>query len=440
MKRKAYARLLRWLAGGAVKPLLVVGARQVGKSYLVEQFLEAEFEHHITVNLMDRKDVVALFAEPISTEKKVERLEVMLGVSIDFANTPIFFDEVQESEHLIEALKYFAESEVGYKIICAGSLLGVKLTRFTRSFPVGKVEFMELHPLDFEEYLDACGEGRLAAAIRTCLTENEALEVPLHEHALDMFRNHLCSGGMPEAVSSLVAASNRLMGMDREILSAVTASYLADMTKHVKNGFESARIESVYRSIPSQLGNPSHKFQLGRVRKGAKSREYFSALEWLIASGMVYQCEEVTTPAMPLRGYVNSSVFKLFLNDTGLLMSALGIPLAAVVLDEEFSYKGILAENYAAAQFKAVGLDLFYWRHESASEVDFLVSSGVEVWPVEVKAGTSVFSPSLNYYRSRFHPITSIRISAKNFGVSDTVRSIPLYATTAFAEELRAQA
>ncbi|MDR1853044.1 MAG: AAA family ATPase [Propionibacteriaceae bacterium] len=439
MRRKAYEALSAWSARGAKRPLLVLGARQVGKSYLVERFLNAEFKHHITLNLMDRKDVVALFSEPIPARKKLENLEVLLGESIDFSNTALFFDEVQESEDLIESLKYFSESDTPYKIICAGSLLGVKLSRFTRSFPVGKVEFLQMHPLDFEEYLDACGEEKLAASIRESLAGNAPLPVPLHQRALDLFKNHLCCGGMPDAVVSLINAQNRLAGVDKDILTAITASYLVDMTKHVKNGFESARIESVYRSVPAQLANSSHKFQLGRVRKGARSREYYSALEWLISSGMVYECQEVSTPKMPLRGYVDASVFKLFLNDTGLLISTLEIPFAAVVFEEEFPYRGVLCENYVATQFKAAGLNLYYWRNASNSEVDFLVSHGVEVWPVEVKAGTSVHSPSLNFYRSKFHPECSIRISAKNFGVSDTVRSVPLYATTALAEELIAQ-
>jgi predicted AAA+ superfamily ATPase len=427
MQRHVERELDDWLARGARKPFFLLGARQVGKTHVVERFLDRAFSDHITLTLTDRPDVVDLFAENRPTEDKIERLQLLLGRRIDFEQTAIFFDEAQASEHVIAAAKFFAESPVPYKIVCAGSLLGVKLNRFSQSFPVGQAELHYLAPMDFEEFLWANGRRDLADQIRACFEADEPMSAPLHSLCLDLCHAHMAVGGMPEAVADLVGRGGDVMGFEGRILDDIRASYLADMTKYVVSKQESVRIEAIYDSIPSQLGNAAGKFQYAGVAKGARSRDYESALSWLVASGMVLRCAMVTTAEMPLKGFERDGFFKLFLSDTGLLCSALGLRRSAIMLDEDFRYKGVVAENYTAAQL-AVSGPLFYWRHDNSGEVDFLLDRPEGIVPVEVKAGRDVRSASLDAYRRRFTPPYAIRVSARNFGRAEGFKSIPLYA------------
>jgi predicted AAA+ superfamily ATPase len=434
VQRKLYNELLAWKQSGAVKPLLVMGARQIGKTYSIQEFAEREYECSFSFNLQDRADIVELFDMNINTQEKVDRLELLIGRAVDFEHTLLFFDEVQQSEKLIEAMKFFAESPRHYNIICAGSLLGVKLKRFKASFPVGKVKLLHMHPMDFEEYLWACGEKLLAQHIRECLSGKKAMVAPLHEKCLGLLRRYLCVGGMPEAVANLIAANNEVLRFDKSILQDIHTSYLADMSKYVISSLEAARIEAVYRSVPSQLGNRSHKFQYSKVRKGAKSRDFDTALDWLIASGMVYACEAVDLPKQPkppLKGYTNPDTFKLFLNDPGLLGSLVTIGFPDIMLDADFSYKGILAESYVAGQLVAVGVPLLYWREGSAAEVDFLIETPDGIVPIEAKSGANKKSSSLKIYQGAHNPPWSIRITARNFGFVNQICSIPLYAAFA---------
>jgi predicted AAA+ superfamily ATPase len=428
MKRKLYKRLLEWKTKGAKKSLMVVGARQVGKTYLIREFCKAEFKEYLEFNLFDRADIVSLFAESINTQLKIDRLELLVGHPIDFERTALFFDEAQESEELNSALKFFAESETPYKIICAGSLLGVKIRRFKKSFPVGKVTRLHLRPMDFEEFLMATGDAALAQEIYRCYRDSTAMSAPLHEKCLERYRLYLCSGGMPEAVSSLVGNDLNILRFDSTILAGIRADYLNDMNRYIDTPFEKARIEATYASIPAQLGNKSSKFQYTGIRQGAKSREYASALDWLVSSDMILRCEQVTLPQMPLKGFVRDGFFKLYYNDVGLLGNALGIAPADVMLNREFFYKGILVENYVANQMAAGEVPLFYWRSNNEAEVDFLLDTRQGIVPVEVKAGEHKGSPSLRSYRQRYNPVLALRFSTRNFGLTGGIKSVPLYA------------
>ncbi|MCL1847817.1 MAG: DUF4143 domain-containing protein, partial [Coriobacteriia bacterium] len=340
----------------------------------------------------------------------------------------------QESEGLIEALKFFAEAPQRYQIICAGSLLGVKLKRFRGSFPVGKVKILRMYPMDFEEYLDACGESRLSRLIRDCLQGSRKMSEPVHEKCLNLYRRYLCVGGMPEAVANLLENNNEVLRFDRSILDDITQSYLADMTKHIKNMAEASRIESIYRSIPSQLGNRSRKFQFSKVKEGIKSRDYHSALSWLTASEMVYACTAVETPMVPLKGFVKPEVFKLYLNDPGLLGNLVGIRYPDIMLDNSFTYKGILTENYVAGQLASAGIPLLYWRDEHNAEIDFLIQTASGVIPIEAKSGRNKASASLRRYQDNYNPAWVIRLMARNFGFVNQVRTVPLYAAFAFSD------
>lgn len=433
MKRKLYKQLLEWKDKGAKKPLMVIGARQVGKTYLIREFCKAEFEEYIEFNLFDRADIVSLFAEDINTQLKVNRLELLIGRPIDFKKTVLFFDEVQESEELISALKFFAESETPYKIVCAGSLLGVKIRRFKKSFPVGKITRLNLRPMDFEEFLMATGNDALVEEIRRCYQDNTAMSTALHEKCLEHYRLYLCVGGMPEAVASLIENDLNVLRFDSAILAGIRADYLDDMGKYINTPLEKVRIESTYTSIPAQLGNRSGKFQYSGIRQGAKNREYASTLDWLVSSNMVLRCEQITLPQMPLKGFARDGFFKLYYNDAGLLGSALGIAPAEIMLNRDFFYKGILVENYVANQMTAANLPLFYWRSGNEAEVDFLIDTHQGIVPVEVKAGGHKASPSLRSYRQRYHPALALRLTTRNFGLADGIKSVPLYATFCLA-------
>jgi len=414
--------------------LLLVGARQIGKTYTVSEFCEREFPKSQVFNLLDRKDIVTLFAENINTEEKIRKLELIVGEEIDFENTVLFFDEVQESEPLISALKYFAESKIAYKILCAGSLLGVKLKRFGSSFPVGKVEMFDMFPMDFEEYLWAYDETNLAEEIRDCFRKTSVLSAPLHEKCLRRFREYLCVGGMPEAVTNIVSGEGNVLKFDTNIAGNIYRAYLNDMHRYVISPLEASRIDAVYHSIPSQLGNQSRKFQYTKISQGARSRSYASALEWLIASGMVYRCLSVPNPNAPLKGYADEEQFKLYLNDPGILCSLLGLRLSEIMMEGDFLYKGILTESYVAGQFKAVGIPLYYWRSDNTAEVDFLLDTVYGISPVGVKSGDNTRSASMEVYRKRYNPRRIIRLSVNNFGAAHDVISIPLYAAHLLSE------
>jgi predicted AAA+ superfamily ATPase len=413
---------------------MVIGARQVGKTYTLGEFCRGEFRESLYFNLFDRADVVNIFAENINTQDKIRKLELLVGEKIDFENTVLFFDEVQQSEELIEALKYFAESEARYKIVCAGSLLGVKLKRFSRSFPVGKVSMLHMFPMDFEEFMEAMGESGLVSEIRYCYASDRSLSGPLHDRCMELFRTYLCIGGMPEAVADIVRVCGDVLLADRGIQKNIYRSYLNDMSKYVISPEERLKIESVYHSIPAQAENQSRKFQYAKVTKGARSRNYESALSWLIASGMVYRCESVTLPEAPLRGFADPDVFKLYLNDPGILCSLLDVSFPDIMLDREFLFKGALAESYVAGQFAALEIPLFYWRDGNKAEVDLLLSGAGGVVPVEVKAGENKRSASLRSFVNRYAPSVSIRVAARNFGLYGGIKSVPLYAAFCLGE------
>lgn len=261
MERKIYRELLNWKNTNIQKPLMVIGARQIGKTYIIEEFCQKEFEKYVYINLFEQPEIVKIFKEEISTAEKFNRMKIYLDKDIDIENTIIFFDEIQESEEIISSLKYFNESKEPFKIICAGSLLGVKLKRMRSSFPVGKVKMLNMYPMDFEEFLIASGSKGFVEEIKKCYQNNTPMDQVLHEKALNLYRLYLCVGGMPEAVKNLLDNEKDILKFDATIIKDIYQSYLSDMNKYVKNKFEASKIEAIYKSIPSQLGNMSNKFQ-----------------------------------------------------------------------------------------------------------------------------------------------------------------------------------
>lgn len=414
-------------------PLMVVGARQIGKTYTIDEFCKNEFIKYIYINLLNNKEIIEIFKENINTEEKIKKMELSLGHTIDYENTIIFFDEIQESEELISALKFFCESKVSYKIICAGSLLGVKINRFHSSFPVGKVRIINMYPMNFEEFLWAMDYEIAIPEIKRCYQENVKMSDSIHEKLLNYYRMFLCVGGMPRMVLSL-KETQKILEVDKSIASNIYKEYLMDMNKYVTNVTEGIKNETIYNSIPSQLANLSNKFQYGKINNNARKRDYETSLDWLISSKMVLRSNLVKKVEIPLKAYIDNDYFKLYLSDIGLLVSILEIRYNDIMLNKEFMYKGVLAENYVATELIHNYETLYYWQSENRAEIDFLINAKDGIIPIEVKANTNNNSKSLNLYMEKYKPSFAIRISSKNFGFENNIKSVPLYATFCISE------
>ena len=428
MKRKIYNNLLEWKKNSIQTPLMIIGARQIGKTYIIKEFCQKEFEKNIYINLLDNPQIVDLFEQSIPTEEKFTKMQWILNTEIDLEKTIIFFDEIQLSEKLISNLKYFCESEKPFKIICAGSLLGVKINRFHSSFPVGKVKMEYMYPMDFEEFLMATSSQGLIDEIYKCYNNAIPMTSALHEKLMGLYRMYLCVGGMPQAVQNVVNVNQNIFDFDKDIIRNIIESYLNDMNQYILNNTEKSKIEAIYKSIPSQLGNVSNKFQYSKINSNARSRDYVSAMQWLISSTMIYKCNLLKSVQIPPKAYADEEYFKLYLSDVGLLTSLLEIKYNDILLDNSFLYKGNIAENYVATQLVRNGLSLYYWKSNSDAEIDFILYNEDGLIPIEVKASDNITSKSLNSYMKQYNPKYSIRISSKNFGFKNNIKSVPLYA------------
>lgn len=429
MKRKIYDELLKWKNDvTGYKPLVVLGARQVGKTYIIDDFCRHEFAGFVTINLFQRDDIIELYKSNLSSDAKFLKLKAYLNFDIEQENTCLFIDEIQESEELISELKYFCENHQNIKIICSGSLLGVKFKRFKKAFPVGKIKRLTLYPMDFEEFLWAFNEQFLLNEIKSCYESNKQMLPALHEKALNYYRLYMCSGGLPESVLNMVDNNGDVTKYDVNILNNIIESYFEDMTKYVTSPAETLKINRVYNSIPSQLLGTANKFQYKKINSNAKARDYEVAIDWLNANSMILKSFLVTNPAIPLNGFIDYDSFKIFYNDIGILCNKLGILPKDIVIDNISLYKGILAENYVAQTLVYNNISLYYWESNGIAKVDFLIYNNDGIIPIEVKSGDNTKSKSLNEYMKKYNPKYAIRISTKNFGYINNIKSIPLYA------------
>lgn len=430
MKRKIYNELIEWKNNKINKPLLILGVRQCGKTYIINEFCQNEYKNYLKINLLERNDVVNLYKENINSEEKYKRLKAMINFDFDTENSILFIDEIQESEELISELKYFCEEHNNVRIICAGSLLGVKLKRLTKSFPVGKVYIKNMYPMDFEEYLIANDENFLIESIKECFVNNKPM-LSLHTKALKYYNSYLLTGGMPESVLNLININGDYIKYDKNIISNIIESYFDDMKKYIQTQTEALRIRALYESLPSQLSNSSHKFQYSKLNTGAKSRDYELPLDWLLSANMIQKVNCVKTIEKPLKGFEDSDTFKLFLSDIGILNNLLNISINDILNDNLKIYKGIITENYVANQLLANEIPLFYWKNKQNVEVDFLIETKDGIIPIEVKSSDNTQSKSLKIYNGLFNPPYAIRMSTKDFGYnSETkIKSVPLYAT-----------
>ena len=426
MKRDFYNILKKWKAEGMLKPLMVVGARQIGKTYIIDEFCKKEFKQYVYINLLEKNEVVKIFEEKIDFEDKVRKLELEINQKLDDEDFIIFFDEIQESEELISHLKSFCESDKKYNIVCAGSLLGVKINRFNSSFPVGKVQIEHMYQMNFEEFLRALKKDMWIEEIRRCYKNMERISI--HEKLMRYYRYFLCIGGMPEAVKNFVEVDEEILLFNDKIIKNIITSYLADMNKYTVNNVESVKIEKIYNQVPLSLAKENKKFKYIDIDKNAKKRDYESSIDWLKASKLVLKCNLVETVQIPLKVYEKVEHFKLYLSDCGLLTSLLEIKFNDIMLDKNFIYKGVLAENYIAQTLASKNISLYYWKSQNMAELDFLLYNDDGIIPVEVKANINNKSKSLNSYIEKYNPAYAIRISGRNFGFENNIKSIPLYA------------
>ena len=432
MKRKIYEELLKWKNNNDnVKPLMILGVRQSGKTYIINEFCKNEYSNYVYVNLFENTNVIELYNSNLTSIEKFNRLKLLLDFDFEKEDTILFIDEIQESEKLISELKYFQENHNNVRIICAGSLLGVKLKRSKFSFPVGKVKMLNMYPMDFEEFLVAMNQEMLIDLIKDCYKNNKQITSTIHEKALNLYRIYLITGGMPESVNNMVKTNGDYIKYDKTILTDIVSSYFKDMDKYVTNESEALRINRVYDSLPSQLSNISNKFQYSNISKDARAREYATAIDWLEASNMVLRCKAVKTPEIPLEGFTDVDTFKLYLSDVGILNNILKLNIEDILSDNISLYKGVIVENFVANQLVCNGFDLYYYRSNNTSEVDFLLYTKNGIIPVEVKAVNATQSKSLKLYIEKFKPKYAIRISTKDFGYDPktNIKSIPLYAT-----------
>lgn len=426
MERKIVNVLKRWKTSSNRMPLIIHGARQVGKTYTALSFGREQYKNTAYFNFEDSVELSNIFKRDLNPGRIIKELSAKSGQSILNGETLIIFDEIQACERALTSLKYFCENAPEYHIIAAGSLLGVAINREKFSFPVGKVNMITLYPLDFEEYLWAFGKEQIVELVHNCFDNNEPLSI--HETAMDLYRSYILTGGMPQAVVEYLREKdyNFVMASQKNINDA----YIADMAKYATPN-ETTKIMAAFNSVPAQLAKDNRKFQYKIIKSGARAYEYETPLDWLKASGVIIKCHKVTEGKLPLSVFSDNTSFKVYMTDTGLLCSKFSIPANAILVDMPSfeGFKGALAENYVASVLVTNGYTPYYWESKGKAEVDFLIQDrDGNIIPIEVKSSDNVRSKSLNQYVSKYKPKYSIRISARNFGFENGIKSIPLYA------------
>ena len=427
MKRKIEKILSTWNRQKKPLPLMLLGARQTGKTYILEDFCKRNFEYYVYLNFFENADFSSFFQNSLNAHHILTNIELYLGKKIDIENTIFFFDEIQECEQVIASLKFFAESPLPFKIVTAGSLLGVKLNRITSPFPVGKVQIETLYPMDFEEFLWAIDETLLADTIREHYFTNQPFPEIIHKKAVKIYKNYLCIGGMPASVKDFDEKQQDLLLANSSIKDNILTGYLADMTKYAEN-IDAVKIHQIYRTMPAQLAKPQTKFMYKIVETGSNAEKYQTAIEWLLEANMLLRCSLINSIQAPLSAFVVENFFKLYLSDVGLLTTLSRIKYNEIVQADNKTFLGFLTENFVAQTFTSNKIPLYYWHSGNRAEIDLVANLEDGIIPIEVKSGRNVGSKSLNVYMEKFKPPYSIRISTKNFGFENRIKSVPLYA------------
>ena len=427
MYRKIMRFLESWKESEHRKPLILQGARQVGKTYSILEFGRTHYEDVAYFNFETNPKLNETFDEDISPDYLIPILSRISGQTIVKEKTLIVFDEVQLCERALTSLKYFYEDAPDYHIIVAGSLLGVAVNRSTFSFPVGKVDMKTMYPMDMEEFMIALGEESLVEQIRTCFETNTQMPSALHDAAMKLYRQYLVTGGMPECVLQFTQTQNYIL--IRSTQAAILESYLNDMSKYnTSNEIKKTRL--AYDSITVQLSKKNTRFQYKLIKKGGRAAEFENAIEWLCLSGIVSQVHRVEQIKKPLENYRDIDAFKIYVSDLGLLCAKKDL-LADDILymtDELDDFKGGMTENYVNVQLTINGYKTYYWESERGAEIDFVIQRDGKLIPIEVKSADNTRAKSLKIYMETYKPDYAIKLSTKNFGFKDNKKIVPLYA------------
>ncbi len=432
MERAIMPQLLKWKNKKNRKPLIIRGARQVGKTWIMKEFGRVHFENVVYINFDNNENMKNIFEMDYDIKRIVSALQIEAGCKIQADNTLLIFDEVQEVPKALSALKYFYENAPEYAIVAAGSLLGVALHQGT-SFPVGKVDFLYLYPLSYKEFLIACGENDLAQLLEQ--RDYELINAFSSKYS-DLLRKYYYIGGMPEAVQTYLDTDDFIEV--RNVQSNLLDYYANDFSKHAPKEVV-PRIQMVWDSIPMQLAKENKKFLYGSVREGARAKDFELAIQWLKDCGLIHKCQRIKKPVIPLKSYMDMPAFKMYFIDVGLLAALTNLD-ARVLLEknkvfEEF--KGALTEQFVAQELSAYGEELYYYSAENSSgEIDFVLQKGTNVVPIEVKAEENLQAKSLRCFCNKYDMEKGVRSSMSNYREQDWMTNVPLYALAEYVRAL----
>ncbi len=427
MYRKINVFLEAWKENKYRKPLILQGARQVGKTYSILEFGRSHYENVAYFNFETNPNLNATFEEDISPAYLIPVLSHISGQTIVREKTLIVFDEVQLCERALTSLKYFCEEASEYHIIVAGSLLGVAVNRKRFSFPVGKVDIKTLYPLDMEEFMLAMGEADLVNQIKICFQTNAPLPTALHNAAMNLYRQYLVVGGMPECVAQFSETGDYILV--RHTQDTILTSYLNDMSKY-NNLNEIKKTRLTYDNITVQLSKKNTRFQYKLIKKGGRASEFENAIEWLCLSGIVSQIYKLEQIKKPLENYRDIDSFKIYVSDLGLLAAKKNLTAGDILYmgDELNDFKGGMVENYVNVQLSINGHRTYYWSSDRGAEIDFVIQLDDKLIPIEVKSADNTKAKSLKIYMETYKPEYAIKLSTKNFGFENGKKSVPLYA------------
>jgi len=433
MKRDIYLKLLMWKRSKRRKPLILKGARQVGKTFILQEFGRSEYDNVAYFNFEENPALDDFFRQKLDPATVVTNLELFLGRKISPEKDLIVFDEIQASNYALNSLKYFREQAGYYHVAAAGSLIGIRLSR-PKSFPVGQVNFLDMYPMTFMEFLDAAGRPGLRQLIEN-QKEVSPFPRPFHDELLELLKKYFFVGGMPEPVRCFVEIGDLVEV--RESQKEIINSYLLDFSKHAPTS-DIPKLGMIWNSIPAHLSRENKKFVFSAVRKSARAREYENAIQWLEDAGLIYKSYQVATARSPLKGFMNRSIFKVFALDVGILAAMTAIPSSMLIEDTSLfsEYKGAFVENFVAQQLKSEKeIDLYYWTSKGKrAELDFLCEIEGHIHPLEAKAGVNPKSKSLASYDNQFNPSVLYRTTLLNLRKDGKICNIPLYAVRIFPD------
>ena len=426
MHRDVYNNLLKWKNDTDKKPLIIEGARQIGKTFIVNEFAKNEYNSSIYINFEMDKNWESIF-DTLNPNSIIDNIRSISKINIIPHETLIVFDEVQKSEKALNSLKYFCEFKKDIDIIAMGSLLGIAVNREEYSFPVGKVNILKMYQLNFSEFLIAINEDDKIETIKECYKNNKPINEIIHKKLIELYRLYLYLGGMPEVLNVYINTNNLQLARIKQ--NEIVETYLRDMTKYNKKPDYSKTVMT-YNSIPANLAKENKKFMYSSIKKSARAKDYESATEWITLAGIGYKIYKLDQIKIPLETYKDNEVFKFYMNDVGLLNSKNKLTYEEITSEEEnfTDYKGGLAENYVVSQIIKNNDELYYYKDDKNIEVDFLIKLNGKIIPIEVKSGKRIRSLSLNNYINKYKPEYAIRISMKNFGFENNIKSVPLYA------------